>query len=65
MSTDEHALNQDAMTLSTYGDAGVVFTLENGLPLYTSGRQTIVGLLEYGGQGGQVLVIGDLGPPDR
>lgn len=38
----------------------MTFTLENGQSVYTSGRQVIVALLEYGDQGGQVLVIGDL-----
>ncbi len=60
-SVGEHALSRDALMLNTYGDAGVIFTQENGQSLYTSGRQTIVALLEYGDQGGQVLVIGDLG----
>ena len=46
--------------LSTYGGYGVTFTLENGQPIYTSGNQTIVALLDVGSQGGQVLFIGDL-----
>ena len=61
MWAEEHDLNLNAQRISTYGDAGVVFTLENGLSLYTSDRQTIVALLDYDGNGGQVLVIGDLG----
>ena len=57
---DQHALNKDAVMVSTYGDAGVVFSHENGEVIYNSGRHPIVVLMEYGGQGGQVLVIGDL-----
>jgi hypothetical protein len=55
-----HALTKDAVTLLTYGDAGVTFSLEEGEVLYTSNSRPMVALVDVGGKGGQVLVIGDL-----
>lgn len=55
-----NALTKDAVTLLTYGDAGVTFSLEDGEVLYTSNSQPMVALVDIGDKGGQVLVIGDL-----
>jgi hypothetical protein len=57
----EHVLTDKAGTLLTYGDAGVTFTLKSGEVLYTSDGLPIVALIEHGENGGQLLVIGDLG----
>jgi len=40
---------------------GVPFTMQTGLELVRAAGRPIVGLVEYGSQGGQVLVIADLG----
>jgi hypothetical protein len=57
----EHPLTANASYLSFYDSQGVPFRMKNGLELIRAAARPIVGLLDYGSQGGQVLVIADLG----
>jgi hypothetical protein len=60
-SSSESPLSSNARTLYNYQDAGVVVELTKGEEIYRSGGKVAIALLEYGDQGGQVVVIGDLG----
>lgn len=57
----DHALTENATYLTYYPYYGVPFTMEDGLELMRADYKTIVGLVDYGEQGGQVLVIADMG----
>jgi hypothetical protein len=57
----EHPLTADAGYLAVYQSNGVPFGMDSGLDLAQINGRPIIGLVDYGEQGGQVLVIADLG----
>jgi hypothetical protein len=57
----EHPLTANARYLTFYEGQGVPFSMENGTELFRAAGSPIVGLVDYGDKGGQVLVIADLG----
>lgn len=57
----DHPLTENATYLTYNNSFGVPFTMKNGLELLRADFRPIVGLVDYGDQGGQVLVIADLG----
>ena len=57
----EHPLTANATYLTFFSDNVVPFKMETGLELIQAAGFPIVGLVDYGEQGGQVLVIADLG----
>jgi hypothetical protein len=59
--TVEHPLTENAGYLTFYEGQGVPFSMENGTELFRAAGRPIVGLVDYGDQGGQILVIADLG----
>jgi hypothetical protein len=60
-SVAEHPLTENAGYLTFYEGQGVRFSMEVGMELFRAAGSPIVGLVEYGDKGGQVLVIADLG----
>ena len=61
LSVAEHPLTANASYLAFYADNGVPLRLQTGLELIRAAGRPLVALVEYGEQGGQVLVIADLG----
>ncbi len=57
----EHPLTANASYLTMYSGQSAPFRMKSGLELMRAGVKPIVALLDYGDQGGQVLVITDLG----
>ena len=57
----EHPLTENAGYLTFYEGQGVPFTMINGMELFRAAGRPIIGLVDYGDKGGQVLVIADLG----
>jgi hypothetical protein len=57
----EHPLTENAGYLTFYEGQGVRFSMENGMELFRVAGNPVVGLVEYGNHGGQILVIADLG----
>jgi hypothetical protein len=57
----EHPLTENARYLTFYAGPGVPFSMKTGTELYRVAGSPMVGLVEYGDRGGQVLVIADLG----
>lgn len=57
----EHPLTADASYLSYYEYNGVRFSMENGIELVRAASNPVVGLVEFGNKGGEVLVIADIG----
>jgi hypothetical protein len=57
----EHPLTLDATYLTLRGDNSVRFDMKTGSVLVHSAGSPLVGLVDYGTKGGQVLVIGELG----
>jgi len=57
----DHPLTENATYLTYYQYNGVLFTMEDGLELMRADYKPIVGLVNYGDLGGQILVIADLG----
>jgi len=57
----EHPLTENARYLTFYEGQGVPFSMKNGTELFRAAGSPIVGLVDYGDKGGQVLVIADLG----
>lgn len=57
----EHPLTLDAPYLTLSGDNAVAFSMTNGLSLIRGASHPLVGLVDYGPQGGQILVIAELG----
>jgi hypothetical protein len=57
----EHPLTANASYLAVYNGEGVPFMMKTGLELIRAAARPIVGLVNYRDQGGQVLVIADLG----
>jgi hypothetical protein len=56
-----HALTENATYLTYNHYYGVPFSMEDGLELMRADYKTIVGLVDHGEKGGQVLVIADMG----
>jgi hypothetical protein len=57
----EHPLTANASYLTMYDGQGIPFRMKTGLELMRAAGRPIVGLVDYGNQGGQILVIADLG----
>ena len=57
----EHPLTENATYLACYDGNAVPFRMENGLELIRYAGSPLVRFVEYGDQGGQVLVIADIG----
>ncbi|MGE5376669.1 MAG: M28 family peptidase [Bacteroidota bacterium] len=57
----EHPLTENARYLTFYEGQGVPFSMKKGTELFRAAGSPIVGLVDYGDKGGQVLVIADLG----
>ena len=57
----DHPLTENSTYLTYNKIFGVPFSMESGLELIRADYKTIVGLIDYGEQGGQVLVIADMG----
>ena len=57
----EHPLTANAEYLFFYDGQSVPFRMETGLELIRAAARPLVGLVDYGNQGGQILVIADLG----
>jgi hypothetical protein len=57
----DHPLTANATYLTFYEGEGVPFNMKSGTELYRVANSPIVGLVDYGDHGGQVLVIADLG----
>jgi hypothetical protein len=56
-----HPLVENLTALTLIADNGVPFKMENGQALALSGDIPVVGLVEHGENGGQVLVLADVG----
>jgi hypothetical protein len=61
LAVSEHPLTDNAAYLSYYQYNGVSFSMKAGSELYRASGIPIVGLVDYGEQGGQVLVVADVG----
>jgi hypothetical protein len=61
MAVTDHPLTTDAEYLAVFQRNGVPFKMDSGLDLAQTNGRPIIGLVDYGDQGGQVLVIADLG----
>jgi hypothetical protein len=57
----EHPLMLEASYLKMIEGNGVPFSLESGLVLAGTSSWPVLALVDYGGAGGQVLIVGDLG----
>ncbi len=57
----KHPLMDGAGYLAQYGGNGVPIRMKSGLVLARSDGNTVIGLLDYGNLGGQVLALADLG----
>jgi len=57
----EHPLTENAAYLSYYEYNGIRFTMEDGIELVRAAGIPLVGLVDYGSNGGQVMVIADIG----
>lgn len=57
----EHPLTANATYLTFDSENAVPFRMDTGLELISAAGHPLVGLVDYGEQGGQVLVIADLG----
>jgi hypothetical protein len=61
MRVGEHPLMANQSRLALLGNNGVPFTMQSGQTLAESGGDPVVGLVDYGTAGGQVLVLADEG----
>ncbi len=61
LAASEHPLMLDATYLTFRGDNAVAFTMKSGVELAQSAGNPIIGLVDFGEQAGQVLVIAELG----
>jgi hypothetical protein len=59
--TGTHPITGDLFDLVLIADNGLPLTLQGGEVLAEAQGQTAVGLIDYGGAGGQVLALSDLG----
>ena len=57
----EHPLTVEAGYLTQFGGNGVPIRMNSGLVLARSEGNAVIGLVDYGNLGGQVLVVADLG----
>jgi len=57
----EHPLTQGSAFLAMIPNNAVPFTMAEGLVLAVAGGQPAAGLLDYGNNGGEVLVLADVG----
>jgi hypothetical protein len=57
----EHPLMEDKYSLTLLQDNAVPFNMQAGITLAEAGGRPVVGLVDYGQAGGQVLVLGDVG----
>jgi len=57
----EHSLMEDQSSLALLGGNAVPFTMQTGDTLAESLGRPVVGLVDYGEAGGQVLVLADVG----
>ncbi len=60
-----HPLTEGLNRLRLAGTNVVPFTYQNGQDLARAGGKSVVALIPFGNQGGEVLVVGDLGIFDR
>jgi len=60
-----HSLTEGLSRLRLRGRNGVPFTYRSGQDLARAGGNSVVALIPFGDQGGEVLVVGDLGIFDR
>jgi hypothetical protein len=60
-SASEHPLTLDASYLTLNGNNAVAFGMQAGLTLIRGAGRPLVGLVDFGTRGGQVLVIAELG----
>lgn len=56
----DHPLTMDAPYLMTYAGNGLPFNINSGIILYEVGGHPMVGMVDYGENGGQVLVVADI-----
>jgi hypothetical protein len=61
LAVSEHPLTLEATYLTLLGSNAVRFDMNTGSVLFNSAGSPLVGLVDYGTKGGQVLVIGELG----
>lgn len=61
LSTTDHPLTHNAEYITFYEGNGIPFDLATGTVLFQAGGNPMVGLVDYGDKGGQVLVVADLG----
>jgi len=61
MAVADHPLMEEAGYLKLFENNGVPVKIDSGLDLAQVNGRTIIGLVDYGNQGGQVLIISDLG----
>jgi hypothetical protein len=61
LAASEHPLILDATYLTFRGENAVAFTMKSGMELAQSAGNPIIGLVDFGEQDGQVLVIAELG----
>ena len=59
-----HAITADILDLVLVSDNGLPLTLQGGIKLADAQGQAAVGLVDFGGAGGQVLALSDLGMLD-
>lgn len=57
----DHPLTQNATYLTLQGGNAVAFSMTNGLTLIRGAGNPLAGLVDYGSNGGQVLVIAEIG----
>jgi len=60
----DHPLTQDLFDLVMMADNGLPLNLKGGETLAEAEGQAAIGLMDYGGAGGQVLALSDLGSLD-
>ena len=56
----EHPLTKDASYLAMYNGNGVPFSMKLGMVLFEASGHPIIGILDYGNKGGQVLIVADI-----
>ncbi len=61
VAVSEHPLTMNATYLTLLSNNAVGFDMKTGLVLIQGAGSPLVGLVDYGTKGGQVLVIGELG----
>jgi len=59
--TSDHPLTENTIGLRMIANSGLPISLQAGETLAVLGEQAALGLVDYGGMGGQVLILSDLG----